>query len=130
MQTQNTRHNQQIEHAGRLADWRAIIDYLEASPEDFGLMLSMARLREPGDLLDFETENERHAAKVGRAEDYLQSARFQSCGGCFAPVASYPDGKRLTWPELETHLCGGLAEFARMDQPEAVPGRPRNMARA
>lgn len=88
---------------------RAILAYLFRRPNDWGLFLWLAEHDSPTprDFLPFE------GVARERIERFLGAACAGYCGECFVPLAMFPDGTRLAWPELTPHRCGPVAQEQR-----------------
>ena len=104
------------EDAAQVANVWTIVRYLARHPDEFGGLLTVARMEEerltsqPGGL-DFEGITPVDAQSVAsarrRVEAYIQSGLFRACSRCFERIVLFADGEKIDWPIRSIHRCDG-----------------------
>jgi hypothetical protein len=94
------------------AEATLVVNFLLSDPEAYGAVLTMARLQQHPTTLEFEgdvaLDGDSVEARKRRIERYFYTAHFGACPYCFQPTATFADGRKLEWPELDVHSCDGM----------------------
>lgn len=112
----------------------AIVALRFRDPTLYGSMVELGRSYTEPELITFNDQleaidDDSFALRRRNVEGYLASARFGWCPRCFGAVVTYPDARRLDWPNLDHHEpCIDVSEQVQVKCAPAPAhrGQPRN----
>jgi len=81
-----------------------VVGWLLDHPEDYNLILWLARNRPAPELLD--------AAGIAVASRFVQAAIVGNCSTCYFPTVWLPDERLFDWPSFSRHECASSSRAA------------------